>query len=296
MSWQKLVHLSFEEDKMRAQNLSICIPYNGCDKNCPYCVSNMTGKTESNAPLMARNIEKVKTIAKSAQVTSVSVTGKGEPTMNPLTLFGIIEAFNEWPIELQTNGLQLLANLKEKEGNYLYDLMKKGLDIVAISIDKWGMFDRYKPLFDKIREYNMTLRVTVPVTDYLNKDLTLEDFINKCKECKIEQLSFRQVTVPNFGIVDTDAAWSARTWIERHVPERHLGKLINRIKQKLATRRTIVRQLPYGAVIVDMDGIAVTYFDYCIQDSNNGSDIRSLVFQEDGHLYTSWNSKASRLF
>ena len=33
---------------MRANNLTISVPYKGCDKDCPYCVSKMTGYMESD--------------------------------------------------------------------------------------------------------------------------------------------------------------------------------------------------------------------------------------------------------
>ena len=58
----------------------------------------------------------------------------------------------------------------------------------------------------------------------------------------------------------------------------------------------VIRKLPYGATIYDIGGIAVTWFDYCIQDAHGVDDIRSLIFQEDGHLYTAWDSPASILF
>ena len=57
-----------------------------------------------------------------------------------------------------------------------------------------------------------------------------------------------------------------------------------------------LRTLPYGAKLYDIYGISVTYFDYCIQDSSNEDDLRSLIFQEDGHLNTNWNSEAGRIF
>jgi hypothetical protein len=46
----------------------------------------------------------------------------------------------------------------------------------------------------------------------------------------------------------------------------------------------------------DVGGIAVTFFEYCVQDSNGEDDIRSLIYNQDGHLYTTWNSPASMIF
>ncbi len=61
-------------------------------------------------------------------------------------------------------------------------------------------------------------------------------------------------------------------------------------------RGRVLRKLPYGATLYDLDGIAVTHFDYCVQDDSGEDDVRSLIFLEDGHLYTAWNSPASRIF
>jgi hypothetical protein len=49
-----------------------------------------------------------------------------------------------------------------------------------------------------------------------------------------------------------------------------------------------IMRLPYGATLYMVEGVSCTHFDYCIQDSNNDNDIRSLIFHEDGHLSTSW--------
>ena len=48
-----------------------------------------------------------------------------------------------------------------------------------------------------------------------------------------------------------------------------------------------------------VDGVSVSWFDNCIQETNVDSDeIRSLVYWEDGHLSTSWygSSQYGRLF
>ena len=71
---------------MKAQNLTISVPpdSNGeiCDKNCKYCISRMTGYIEHDYHKVLANIDKVKTVAKAANVSSVLITGKGEPMLN----------------------------------------------------------------------------------------------------------------------------------------------------------------------------------------------------------------------
>ncbi len=71
---------------MDSENLTICIPPERdgprCDKNCPYCISRMTGYIDHNYHMVMRNIDKVKTAAKAARVYSVMLTGAGEPLLN----------------------------------------------------------------------------------------------------------------------------------------------------------------------------------------------------------------------
>ena len=52
----------------------------------------------------------------------------------------------------------------------------------------------------------------------------------------------------------------------------------------------------HGMSIYDCKGISVLFSDYCIQEQANDNDVRSIVFHEDGHLYTLWNSAASMRF
>ncbi len=54
-----------------------------------------------------------------------------------------------------------------------------------------------------------------------------------------------------------------------------------------------LRQLITGENLYEWEGISFTHSDHCIQERSNGEDdIRSLVFLEDGHVYTGWNVKS----
>ncbi len=58
------------------------IPFNGCDKNCPYCVSRMTGYLKTDEKLLERDLAKVKKLSEMCDISSVLVTGKGDPLLN----------------------------------------------------------------------------------------------------------------------------------------------------------------------------------------------------------------------
>lgn len=271
---------------MKANNLSICVPYKGCDKNCPYCVSKMTRYNVcSDIRYMARNYRKVKNFAKMANVTSVSITGKGEPCLNMKDTLELIREFCEFPVELQTNGLKLL-----REPALISAMQLEGLDVLSLSFDKLSDFDKFSTLFLIAHNHGLTTRVTYNITRMTPKDTSFLDFMTLCEKYGIDQFSFRQVTVPKEIKILTEEAKKAKKWIEENVYTPQYLLLKDQIKGNL------LRELPYGAALFDYEGISVTAFDYCIQEKSDSNDIRSLIFQEDGHVYSTWNSKASRIF
>jgi len=265
---------------MKANNLSISIPYKGCDKSCKYCVSKMTGYMKSDFDLFRININKVKKMANTAGVTSVSITGKGEPTLNFFYIEFICQELKDYPLELQTNGLAMARNL-----TLVDSLVNIGIDIFAISMDKISDFEDMKPVIDRIKALNRTVRVTLNITDMLPSPTAIrfEDYINYCKKYNVDQLSFRQITVSNH----TEYT-NTHKWIDKHAHNDYYDRLIGQFKAQEKYNQ-FLESLPYGAKIYNVDGISFTYFDYCIQDTNNGEDIRSLIYMEDGHMYTNWN-------
>ncbi len=278
---------------MRAQNLTIAIPNKGCDKNCPYCVSKMTGAISTNETLLLRNLPKVKRIARAAQVTSVLLTGKGEPTLNLPWTERLIEEFAEWPVELQTNGLRLAADMKNHNGAIIDKLAIAGLNLLAFSLDQITQFDDLAPMFSALRKRGILVRVTLNVTDLLDAELTFDEALQRCKQSQAQQFSLRQITIPNHVNLSGDEASAVASWIKTHGKPELYDKLVGQMKERSTH---LLRELPYGAKVYDVDGVAVTYFDYCVQDNHGDDDVRSLILQEDGHLYTSWNSLASALF
>ena len=250
----------------------------------------MTGYMKSDWELFKININKVKRMANIAGVTSVSITGKGEPTLNLEAVLFVCNELKDYPIEIQTNGLKLL------ESPILIDkLCNMGVDIFAISMDQIIDFEKLKPVIERIKKLNRTVRVTLNITDNLpNPDsVGFRDYINYCKKYGIDQFSLRQITVANY----TEPS-STHKWIEDHASNGYYDKLIEQFEkiQHDSYKYQFLGKLSYGAKLFDVDGISFTYFDYCIQDSNNGEDIRSLIYMEDGHVYTNWSSLASRIF
>lgn len=284
---------------MKAQTLSISVPNLGCGKNCPYCVSRMTGYIDHNFDLMIKNIHKVKKYADMAQVSNVLFTSKGEIFYNTKSsnmLYELVQYFKEYPIEIQTNGNFLIPN--EYEHNLVLDgLASQNVNVLAISIDNIKDIDRYEKILYKQKD--IIYRATINLTSILGSEqqLSFYNLINRLKKAGFRQVSFREITVPNFGMVDIHSALKTAEWISKNtITDSYVTKIKAELDHIIKNEARLIRKLPYGATLYDYNDIAITYFDYCIQDSSNEDDIRSLIFQEDGHLYTTWNSKASIIF
>lgn len=274
---------------MRAENLAISIPPAKplCDKNCEYCVSRMTGYLKTNRRLIARNLPKVRELAHVGQVTSVLFTGKGEPTLNEVDLFWLMDEFRHLPLELQTNGLKL-----SRDFNLLERLAAAGLNTLAVSIDDLKQFVAYYEMLARSKELGLLTRVTLNITNKLPKDISFRGLVSLCRKSYVDQLMLRNVVVPNNVPLDIPTA----KWISENVDPTMYPRLQSELQDTCEKKGMLIRELSFGSLVYDYRGISVTYSDYCVQDGNDGEDIRSLILMEDGHCYTSWNSEASALF
>ena len=295
---------------MKANNLAVCVPNAGCNKHCPYCVSKMTGYTRSNWELMNSRIDKVVRFAERCGVSSVLLTGKGEPLVTPSLILILLRAFKDFPCELQTNGIALLDDDTEYMKERVQTFATCGLNTLAISCDRVTDINKFGKVFWIAKECGIVTRVTLNTTDMLPNDLSWTQLIRLCKEYSVQQISLRRITIPTdvkviepATTVKTGEINRAALWIRHHNGDELFEKLTRKINlptmwaqdETIATPRRI-RALPYGATVYDCEGIAIATFDYCVQDECGEEDIRSLIFQEDGHLYTAWNSPASLIF
>jgi organic radical activating enzyme len=274
---------------LKAENLTISLPNNGCNKNCPYCVSRMTGFMKADIELMERNLPKVVNVAEAADVTSILFTGKGEPTLDLPILGMFAKTLKErWPLELQTNGIVLLK--EPRQIDWLFAVA--GIDVLAISMDRPEQFKVYPPIFRRASELGMITRITVNITSLLKGRYNFTGLIAYCMALDIRQLTLRKIIAPE---ISHDS--KTTKWIEANAPESLYNDFLAEAKASIHKNGgRLIRQLANGVNVYDVGGVSFSYSDYCIQERSLGNNVRSLVFQEDGHLYTSWGSRASVLF
>lgn len=293
---------------MRAQTLALCLPFDTCNKKCPYCVSKMTWAPEIDGARWCRNLEMVKRFAERSQVTDIVITGKGEPALNiDFIRNHVIRHFGQWPLVLQTNGKEFLKDPERDirrlcnvfEGNPFSNDQEDwgGVNVFAVSIDHPELMEKYGPIWKACKTMGVISRITVMLTPAVIR-VKFMDWVELCKKYDIKQMSFREVTVPTGRVMTKDSNKTA-IWIKDNI--KGYMKIVSwlqdyNLQQGSDETYRKIRKLPYGAVIKDVEGIAVTFFNYCIQDENGEDDIRSLIYNQDGHLYTTWNSPASVIF
>lgn len=275
---------------MKTQTLSICVPNTGCTRNCPYCISKITGDIKFDKRFFT-NLKngKLENFARSADVSTILLTGKGEPLKSILSLQRILDSFVEkYPLELQTNGDLI-------DDSHFKNL--QAIDTVAISIDSIMRIMTLKYEIDFLKKLGKTVRITYLLRfpyEWDTPENTVQKSINDCKELGVDQLTFRRITYPEHITKNTNT--TPILWIDKYVPLDVSSEWYKRVNKYIVENGTVIRKLNFGTTVYDIDDISITAFDFCIQEESTQDDIRTLIYQEDGHLYTSWNSKASLIF
>lgn len=270
---------------MKANNLTICIDAE-CARDCPYCVSKMTWSPKPNYTLFCTNILKALKMAELASVSSVLLTSKGEPLNSIYLVSYCLHKFKDFPLEIQTNGLLLTKNL-------IADFRSQGLNTLAISIDKYEDVAKFTDIYEYCSVLGINIRLTIVLSNLWTKKDGLE-FLVECKQLGVKQITFRHVTIPD-KVQETEACTKVISWIKKNVSEEAHKEFLDYFYRQQETKN-LIRKLAFGASVYSMGGVSVTIFPYCIQESNSIEDIRSLIYHQDGHMYTSWDKPSSLLF
>lgn len=276
---------------MKANSLSISIPSEAtCKKNCPYCVSKMTGTTEVDYINFFKNLKKARKIADNADISCVIITGKTEPLQpeNLEMFLEICKMFQDYPIEVQTNGTTL------NQGAVLRALNEAKVNTIAVSIDNWNQLKEQVEILKRFSNLGFNTRVTINLTENILSH-SCYDYFMICSYEGINQVSFRELTIPKNHIVSKRSE-EAVEYI-KSIDKEKVQKFLENVNSLVKKEGIFVRKLSFGASIYMLEEMSVTIFENCIQENSNEDDIRSLVYYEDGHMSTSWyGSNHGRIF
>lgn len=283
---------------MKIQTFSILAGTALCNARCPYCVSKMTGikKAGFNEPAINwRNFEKACRLSQVNDVSTVLITGKGEPTLYPKQITKFLEKMRKYNfplIEIQTNGISLGKEFN-KYKKYLEKWYKLGLNTIAISIVHYEkqknreIFTPYSDYFDlkvlikRLHNLGFSVRLSCLLMEgFIDSPEKVGKLIEFAKINSVEQLTIRRLWLTQNSENPEIAEWCEKQVLaEAKIKE--IIKYVEKNARKLMT-------LGHGAVVYDFKGQNVCITD-CIMIHPNTDEIRTLVFFPDGHLRYDWD-------
>lgn len=298
---------------MKIQTFSVVVGGKKCNASCPYCVSKMTKHTGldeleiQNEIPNRRNFRKACKFAQMSDVSTVLLTGVGEPLLYPALIKDYLTELQayEFPfIELQTNGIELFKFTKDK----LKVWYNMGLSTICISIAHYDPY-KNKKIFGKnwqdlgwniryLHELGFAVRLScVMCKNYIDSPEELKALINYCKEYEVEQLTARPVT----NNIDISNGWGSISesqqkvynWAQAH----QITECDNMVIQNSITndpKTTKLLELMHGAAVYDYDGQNIS-LNTCLTRSDTPNEVRQLIYSNDGHLRYDWEKKGAIL-
>jgi len=259
-------------------------------------------KQRSLDQLNRRNFQIACRYAQQSNVSTVLLTGKGEPTLHPLEINWYLDAIKkyEFPfIELQTNGL-LFGNPKKNIDSYLQRWYNNGLTTIALSIADYRQ-EKNKRIFCPNSDYinledvinllhgiGYSIRLSCILMknyiDSVDHMLKLADF---CRYNRVEQLTFRRIGRPQVST----APGNITDFIEAH---KLSNFQINDIRHFFDEKAVKLMDLMHGATVYEWDGQNICLTD-CLTIDPSEEKLRQLIFFPDGHLRYDWQYQGAIL-
>ncbi|MBT3398158.1 radical SAM protein [archaeon] len=289
---------------MKIQTFTIVVGTAACNASCPYCISRMTPKQGLNFELQDvnwLNFDKACRLAQINNVSTVLLTGKGEPLLYPDQITEFLEHMKKFDfplVEIQTNAL-VIGNQFEKYEPYLKEWRKLGLNTIAISMvhyDKKRNKEIYTPhsdyielgeVIDKLHKLGYSIRLScIMLKDYIDSAKEVKELVKKVEEWGVEQLTVRGVTTPKESEDIEVFNWTKKRQLTR--------KQLEEIDAFLKEEGNKLMTLDHGGVVYDLHGQNICLSD-CLTIKPEGKDLRQLIFFPDGHLRYDWQFKGAVL-
>lgn len=298
---------------MNVQSMSICVPAIKCYNDCVYCCSKMHGGDYGNIygdittrATYIKSLMNALEFARDNGCNNLILTGNNEPQqdVNFLTLFAIANNSISKPfrnIEIQTSG----ALVDEKMITFLRDTV--GVTTVAVSTscindpaknlemvrscDK--SLDPIK-VYELVKKAGLNLRVCLNMNDYIIMNDTddindmVSEIFNICSKVNADQITFRKLW-------SNDEGTDQYKWVDKNVTKK-TDNMIDEMKNRIKATGIYLGTLEFGANQFDYNGFSVVIDEDSMAQDAKKDAIKYLIFRPDGHLYSRWDSKASKIF
>lgn len=294
---------------MKFQTLSLVAGTQACNAKCPFCVSRMTGMDyvdTTPTPINERNLNKALRLAEIGDVTTVIITGKGEPMLfiDQITKYmWELNKYNFPFIELQTNGSILEMDVfKDKNIDTTLEYWATcGLTTILISnvgydeqLNNKIYFPHKKSWLDikkvvnRIHKHGINVRLTtVGINGGIDAPNEIYTLIKWADTLGVKQLTWRPVNKP----VDKGSDSDVYKWV---VDNGLTKEQVNDILIYVKTNGTLLYNLVHGAAVYDLHEKNFCLTN-CLTNDPNEDTVRQLIYYPDGSLYTDWQYKGSVL-
>ena len=285
---------------MKIQSLSVCVPCS-CPNNCRFCVSKLHRgiKYENleDEALFWLAFEKRMEFARDNGCNTLMLTGEGEPITNMPFINSVfienktIRSPFKW-IELQTSGVGLTDKI-------LSDLYNGGVTTISLSVaapydyaNRNYMRIKEHKLFTiknackRIKNHGFNLRLSLNLTNAWDK-MTPKQIFEWAKKLKADQVTFRLL------YCEKNKDHVVNRWINKHAV---LQSKLDEIEDYVMRYGTPLEILPHGAQRYSVKNISTVVDADCMSKDIACDALKYLILRSDGHLYTQWDCKGSRLF
>lgn len=311
----------------KIETFTIVVGSKKCNAHCPFCVSKMTGfEAVSCAPeiIDEDNLAKACRQAQIGEATTVLLSSKGEPTLFPEIITRYLELLLPWKfpfIELQTNAL-VIGRLARDDNSGVPGLTKEtlmrwrklGLNTIAISVVSERNKDNaqiYSPDYPDLAttiKFLHSLHFTVRLSVMMLKTFVctigrVKDVLQFCRDNKVEQVTVRPIRKPKKVTHNDKASDFVTKFGLEHDREMEIYRYFSntptifvRFMDLMSSRfgplpypkRTKLRTLSHGAVVMDIDGQNLCLTD-CLNETGEDANIRTLIFYSSGLLTYRWD-------
>jgi len=289
---------------MKIQTFTIVAGTAACNARCPFCISKMTPSQGVDNKLPKVNWMNFKKACRLSQINNVStvlITGKGEPTLYPDQITEFLEHMQEYDfpiIEIQTNGV-LFAKDWDRYLPHLKKWRELGLNTIAFSVvhykkeknqpvyDPSGDYMDLPDLISKLHGIGYSIRLScIMLKDHIDTIEEVKKFIQHSKDWGVDQLTIRGVGMPA-----KSESKDVYQWTKDHIVSK--GKLLD-VSEFLNKEGNKLMTLDHGGIVYDYDGQNVCMSD-CLTIKPSSEELRQLIFFPDGHLRYDWQYKGAIL-
>jgi len=295
---------------MKIQTYSVLAGTKACNGHCAFCVAKMTPgfnipqeKTEvqwtppnkfKEPGINWKNFEIGCKFAAKSGVSTVLITGKGEPTLYPHQIIDYLRHLKNYDfpfIELQTNGIALFQEY-EAYASQLKQWRELGMTTVAISLVHYrrsknkeifqpnGEYMNLRELISNLHSIGFSVRLSITmIKDYIDNVYEVKNLVSFAKSNGVEQLTIRPVEQPKKSENPAVYDWVSK----RKLSENQ----IYNIKSFLEKEAKELLRLVHNAAVYDLYGQNIC-FTNALTISASPEEVRQLIFFPDGHLRYDW--------